>query len=69
MSIVNDVRDALIKTLDVDKVYLMYLDEIQHVHWHLIPRYAEKGYNLLKHKPTLNSDFSLANSVKHNLKV
>lgn len=69
MRVVNDVRDALLKTLDVEKVYLMYLDEVNHVHWHLIPRYEEKGYNLLKHKPALNTDFSLKNKIKHNLKV
>ena len=29
------------------KVYLIYMDETQHVHWHLIPRYNEKGYDVI----------------------
>jgi len=49
MEKVDEVRNALIKTLKVKKVYLIYMDEAKHVHWHLIPRYNVKGYNVLKH--------------------
>lgn len=51
MDKVDLVRNTLIKALKVDKVYLMYMDEIKHVHWHLIPRYNLMGFNLLKHNP------------------
>lgn len=66
MNIVDQTRNALMKTLGVEKVYLMYMDEIRHVHWHLIPRYDEEGYNVLKHSPKSLSDVSLAKDIiKH----
>lgn len=65
---VDEVRNGLMKTLGVRKVYLIYMDEINHVHWHLIPRYNEKGYNILKHKPTRLKNFKLAETIKCNLK-
>ena len=67
MDKVDEVRNALIKTLKVKKVYLLYMDEAKHVHWHLIPRYNIKGYNVLKHKPNKLKDFSLASKIKNNL--
>jgi histidine triad (HIT) family protein len=36
------VRNALMKTLKVKKVYLIYMDEVNQVHRHLVPRYDEK---------------------------
>lgn len=60
MEVVDKVRNALMKTLKVEKVYLMYMDEIKHVHWHLVPRYSQMGFNLLKHKPKKIKDYSLA---------
>ena len=42
MDKVDETRNAMMKTLKVKKVYLMYMDEINQVHWHLIPRYNEK---------------------------
>ncbi len=63
MLVVERMRDKLLDELGVEKVYLMYMDEIEHVHWHLIPRYDEEGYNLLKHKPQLNEDFTLARKL------
>lgn len=42
MDKVDQLRNALRKTLKIKKVYLIYMDEIQHVHWHLVPRYNEK---------------------------
>lgn len=41
---VDEVRNALRKTLHVKKVYLIYMDEVNQVHWHLIPRYNVKGF-------------------------
>jgi histidine triad (HIT) family protein len=67
MDTVDSVRSAMLNTLDIDKVYLMYMDEIDHVHWHLIPRYDEEGYNILEHKPDVLTDFSLAPKISANL--
>jgi len=68
MNKVDKIRNALLKTLKLEKVYLIYMDEIKQVHWHLIPRYNEKGYNVLKHKPSRINDFSLTNKIKQNLR-
>lgn len=67
MDVVDKVRNALMKTLGVDKVYLMYMDEAKHVHWHLVPRYDEQGFNILAHNPKEITDFGLADEVKRNL--
>ena len=42
MDMVEKVRNALLRVLKIRKVYLLYMDEIKHVHWHLIPRYNKK---------------------------
>ncbi|HBH46822.1 MAG: hypothetical protein A2445_03770 [Candidatus Jacksonbacteria bacterium RIFOXYC2_FULL_44_29] len=68
MDTVNAVRNAMMQVLHIKKVYLIYMDEARHVHWHLVPRYDEKGYNVFLHKPTKNSDFSLAPRIKRRLK-
>lgn len=67
MDTVFAVRNALLKTLGVKKVYLIYMDEANYVHWHLIPRYKEKGFDIFKHKPEILSDFSLSEKIKKNL--
>ena len=64
---VDEIRNALITSLKVEKVYLIYMDEAKHVHWHLIPRYNKKGYNLLKHKPVEVKDFSMAKNISKNI--
>lgn len=64
MDVVDLVRDALLKTLGVEKVYLMYLDEAQHVHWHLVPRYNERGFNVLMHTPTRIRTFPFASTLR-----
>src|SRR3989344_4637760 len=51
MDVVNVTRETLKEYYKVEKVYLMYLDEVKQVHWHLIPRYNEKGFNVLNHTP------------------
>src|SRR3989344_7257828 len=43
MDTVFAARNALMKTLKVKKVYLIYMDQVNHVHWHLAPRYKERG--------------------------
>jgi len=67
MDVVDIVRDAMLKTLKIKKVYLIYMDETKHVHWHLIPRYNQKGFNVLEEKPKKLVDVSLAKLFKKNL--
>lgn len=64
MDKIDKVRNVLMKVLKVDKIYLMYMDEVKHVHWHLIPRYNLMGFNLLKHKPKKINSFNLAQKIK-----
>ena len=57
MDVVDVARNSLKKQFGVEKVYLLYFDEAQHVHWHLIPRYIEKGFAALQHEPVVLSVF------------
>ena len=59
MEIMDVMRDVLLQTLDVKKVYLLYMDEAEQVHWHLIPRYKEKVFSIFVHEPKKTKDFSL----------
>jgi len=43
------------------------MDEARHVHWHLVPRYNEKGFDVFLHQPTKTEDFSLASKIKKHL--
>ena len=49
MNVMNMVRNALLKAFKTTKVYLAYLDEACHVHWHLFPRKesGKKGFGLM----------------------
>jgi len=67
MDTVFATRNALLKTLKIKKVYLVYMDEANHVHWHLVPRYKERGFDLFQHKSQILKDFSLAKRIKKNL--
>jgi diadenosine tetraphosphate (Ap4A) HIT family hydrolase len=69
MNRVDEIRNALLKTLKVKKVYLIYMDEANQVHWHLIPRYNEKGFDVFQHKPGKLTDYSLTNKTKNNLRL
>jgi diadenosine tetraphosphate (Ap4A) HIT family hydrolase len=64
MDIVDIARNVLMEVYGVDKVYLLYMDEIEHIHWHLVPRFDEKGFNVLSHAPTKLDDFSLVGSLR-----
>ncbi len=64
MAIVDVARDALLTALGVEKVYLLYMDEVKEVHWHLVPRYDEKGFNVFLHTPSRATDFSLAETLR-----
>lgn len=65
MDIVDQTRNAMMTALSLEKVYLMYMDEINHVHWHLVPRYDESGINALTHSPKKLDDTSLAEVIKN----
>ncbi len=65
---VDETRNALLKTLKIKKVYLIYADETNQVHWHLIPRYNKKGFDILTHKPSKLTSFSIVEKIKKNLK-
>ena len=68
MDVVDQARNAILLTLGLEKVYLLYMDEIKHVHWHLVPRYDEEGLNVLAHNPKLLLDVSLAKDIKKHWK-
>lgn len=68
MNNVEETRNALLRTLKIKKVYLIYMDEACQVHWHLIPRYNKKGFNVLTHKPSRLKDYSLVGKIKDNFK-
>lgn len=68
MDMVNSVRTAMLGALAVEKVYLMYMDEVNQVHWHLVPRYNVKGINALAHEPSILSDYSPKESIQSHLK-
>lgn len=67
MNVVEIARNALLTTLHVEKVYMVYLDETKHVHWHLVPRYNEAGVNILLHDAQEIHDFSLAREIQQHI--
>lgn len=69
MDAVDSVRNAMLKVLKVEKIYLIYMDEAKHVHWHLVPRYNRMGFNLLREKPGELRDVSLAVKLKKHLNL
>ncbi len=60
MAVVDAVRNAMLKVLRIKKVYLIYMDEANHVHWHLVPRHAKRGVNMLAERPRKLKDTKLA---------
>lgn len=66
MDTVDQARNAMLKTLGIDKVYMMYMDEVKQVHWHLIPRYKQAGFNILSHNPKPLKKTALASQLKNN---
>lgn len=64
MSVVDVIRDALLTALDIEKVYLIYMDEARHVHWHLVPRYTEQGLDVFHHAPTRVRSFPFAPKLR-----
>jgi len=64
MDVVDLVRDALLKTLGIEKVYLIYMDEAKHVHWHLVPRHNEQGFDVFHHAPKRARTFPFASKLR-----
>lgn len=69
MEIVDKVRTAMLKTLKIKKVYLLYMDEANQVHWHLVPRYTKKGYEVFMNKPGKLKNFKLDDEIRKNLVI
>ena len=69
MEVMDIASDALLQTLEVEKVYLLYMDEVRQVHWHLVPRYNEKGFNVFAHEPKKSEDFSLAPALSKAFQI
>lgn len=67
MLVVDKVRNILMRVFKVDKVYLMYMDEIKHVHWHLIPRYHKKGIASLNVEPEKIKTYPFVDKLKRAL--
>lgn len=68
MDVVSVARETLKEYYGVEEVYLMYLDEIRQVHWHFIPRYNEKGFNVLNHAPKKLTNFDDAVNLQEIFK-
>ena len=66
---VNEIRNAMIKALNVEKVYLVYMDEVKQVHWHLVPRYNVKGYKNFMHKTGEITNFLLDDKIRNCLRI
>jgi diadenosine tetraphosphate (Ap4A) HIT family hydrolase len=65
MTIVYEVRNALMQYYEAPKVYLAYLDETCDVHWHLFPRKKDapmKGFEMMTQKGSPIKDLS---AVEH----
>lgn len=67
MEIVDTVRNAMMRALGVEKVYLIYMDEAKHVHWHLVPRYNEEGFDVFHHRPKKLKSTMLARKLEKAL--
>ncbi|MEI7620208.1 MAG: HIT family protein [Candidatus Falkowbacteria bacterium] len=67
MDRVSDIRKAMMKTLKVKKVYLLYMDEVNHVHWHLVPRYDKMGIEALSGDVGKIKDFTLDDRIRKKL--
>jgi diadenosine tetraphosphate (Ap4A) HIT family hydrolase len=67
MDTVDLIRKAMLSVLKLKKVYLVYMDEANHVHWHLVPRRSRMGFNILRDKPGELKDFSLAGKLREEL--
>ena len=67
MDVVDEVRDVMLKVLKVKKVYLLYMDEVNHVHWHLVPVYNKKGLLVFDNKPRKLDDLSLVEKLRKRM--
>lgn len=64
MRVVDAVRNGMLKVFRTKKVYLFYMDEYRHVHWHLIPRFRATGFKIVMGLKEVRVDFSLARQLR-----
>jgi diadenosine tetraphosphate (Ap4A) HIT family hydrolase len=64
MDVIDLVRDALLDALKIEKVYLIYMDDAKHVHWHLVPRYNEHGFDVFASAPKRVHAFPFAPQLR-----
>jgi len=64
MDIVDATRNSLLEYYKTEKAYLIYMDEVNQVHWHIVPRYNEKGFNVFNHEPKLTEDYIASGDLK-----
>jgi diadenosine tetraphosphate (Ap4A) HIT family hydrolase len=69
MERVNEIRNAMLEALKVEKVYLLYMDEVKQVHWHLVPRYNKMGFENLLQKPGKIKNFLLDDKIRKCLSI
>ncbi|MBA7604550.1 hypothetical protein ES703_11675 [subsurface metagenome] len=67
-SAIYRIRQALLEVYNIDKVYVCYLDEARHVHFHLFPREkdGEMGFKLLlqPHGELTDKDLSVVPNLR-----
>ncbi|MCK4918739.1 MAG: HIT domain-containing protein [Candidatus Pacebacteria bacterium] len=68
MDAVKITRESLRKFYGVEKVYLMYIDEAKHIHWHLIPRYKEMGFEVLNKGVEIQTEFKDSKELENLFK-
>jgi len=69
MAVVDKIRTAMMKALKVKKVYLVYMDEANQVHWHLVPSYHKNGYAVFANKPKKLKNFKLDDKIRKKLAI
>ena len=69
MDVVDVMRSAMLHVFHTSKVYLFYLDEIGHVHWHLLPRLKEKGFSILLNAYRTTADFRTAPKLQESFRA
>ena len=65
---VSIVGEAVFNCFQPKKMnYELLGNSENHLHWHLFPRYNEKGFDIFLHKPKKAVDFSLVKKIKKYL--
>lgn len=66
MHVVDVTRDAMLAFFKTKKVYLIYMDEYRHVHWHLLPRFRTTGFGIVVHKGRLAPDYGVVPKLREH---